>query len=223
VNWASARIAGPTRRPKWRSSILGGPTRSNSFDRVPNHAILPARVRDGHGSCGKRSADSAFPTSSHSRCCGIHINEPARRGTSERSGRVVKSSVHETMGSLTRMSVGSGDFKFYNKGRRINVYLIRRPFPFPRSTRSALRSEEYGHPGGHLSRRARPELRLESTDSFSDTLVLDGTYRSAENDPHLWFRPAPPPESGELERVLQRVVRGIVRVIEGVARPEWVG
>ncbi len=55
------------------------------------------------------------------------------------------------------------------------------------------------------------------------TLVLDGTYRSAENDPHLWFRPAPPPESEELERVLQRVVRGIVRVIEGVARPEWVG
>jgi hypothetical protein len=98
---AAARIAGPTSRPRWRSSILGSPTRSNSFAGVPNHAISPARVRDGHGSCGKRSADSAFPTSSHSRCYGIHINEPARRGTSERSGRVVKSSVHETTGGLT--------------------------------------------------------------------------------------------------------------------------
>jgi hypothetical protein len=45
------------------------------------------------------------------------------------------------------------DFKTDQKGRRINVYLIRRPVPFPRSTRSALQSEEYGHPGGHLSRR----------------------------------------------------------------------
>jgi hypothetical protein len=46
----------------------------------------------------------------------------------------------------TRMSVGSGDFKPNQKGRRINVYLIRRPFPFTRITRSALQSEEYGHP-----------------------------------------------------------------------------
>ena len=53
------------------------------------------------------------------------------------------------------MSVGSGDFKPEQKGRRINVYLIRRPFPFTRRTRSALQSEEYGHPRGHLSRRAR--------------------------------------------------------------------
>jgi hypothetical protein len=45
-------------------------------------------------------------------------------------------------------------------------------------------------------------------------LVLDGTYRAAENDPTLRFRPAPPPESEDLERVLQRVVRGVVRVIE---------
>ena len=43
-----------------------------------------------------------------------------------------------------------GDFKPNQKGRRINVYLIRRPFPFPRSPRSALQSEDYGHPGGHL-------------------------------------------------------------------------
>ena len=28
-----------------------------------------------------------------------------------------------------------GDFKYEPKGRRINVYLIRRPFPFPRITR----------------------------------------------------------------------------------------
>ena len=46
------------------------------------------------------------------------------------------------------------------------------------------------------------------------TLVLDGTYRSEENDPTLRFNPAPPPESEELERVLKRVVRGIFRVIE---------
>ena len=96
----AARIAGPTSRPRWRSSILGGPTRSNSFDGVPNHAISPARARNGHGSCGKRSADSAFPTSSHSRCYDTHIDEPATRGTPEGSGRVVKSSVHETTGAL---------------------------------------------------------------------------------------------------------------------------
>ena len=96
----AARTTGPLGRPRWRSSILGGPTRSNSLDGMPNHAISPARARNGHGSCGKRSADSAFPTSSHSRCYGTHINESARRGTSERSGQVVKSSVHETMGSL---------------------------------------------------------------------------------------------------------------------------
>jgi hypothetical protein len=53
------------------------------------------------------------------------------------------------------MSVGSGDFKFFNKGRRINVNLIRRPFPFTRVTRSALQSEEYGHPRGHLNYLAR--------------------------------------------------------------------
>ena len=46
------------------------------------------------------------------------------------------------------------------------------------------------------------------------TLVLDGTYRPSEDDRSLRFHPAPPPESGELDRVLQRVVRGIVRVIE---------
>ncbi len=50
------------------------------------------------------------------------------------------------------MSVGSGDFKPNQKGRRINVYLIRRPVPFTRITRSALQSEEYGHPRGHLFR-----------------------------------------------------------------------
>jgi hypothetical protein len=60
------------------------------------------------------------------------------------------------------------DFKPKRKGRRINVYLIRRPFPFTRSTRSALQSEDYGHPGGHLGRRARPELRRHSTNELSD-------------------------------------------------------
>ena len=46
------------------------------------------------------------------------------------------------------------------------------------------------------------------------TLVLDGAYRPSEDDRTLQFHPAPPPETEELERVLQRVVRGIVRVIE---------
>ena len=98
----SARITGPTGRPKCRSSILGGSTSSNFLDGVPNHAVSPARARNGHGSCGKRSADSAFPTSSHSRCYGTPIDKPARRGTPEGSGRVVKSSVHETTGGLNR-------------------------------------------------------------------------------------------------------------------------
>ena len=102
----AARIAGPTSRPRWRSSILGGPARSNFLDGVPDHAISPARARNGHGSCGKRSADSAFPTSSHSRCYSTHINKPARRGTPERVGRVVKSSVHETMGGLKEIRDG---------------------------------------------------------------------------------------------------------------------
>ena len=54
-----------------------------------------------------------------------------------------------------------GDFKYSREGRRSNVYLIRRPVPFSRSTRSALQSEEYvgvgmplaEHPL-HRSRRA---------------------------------------------------------------------
>jgi hypothetical protein len=46
------------------------------------------------------------------------------------------------------------------------------------------------------------------------TLVLDGTYRLAEGDATLRFHPAPPPESEELERVLQRAVRAIACVIE---------
>ena len=53
-------------------------------------------------------------------------------------------------GNRTRMSVGSGDFKYSQKGRRIKLYLIRCPFPFTRVTRSALQSEGYGHPDGHL-------------------------------------------------------------------------
>jgi hypothetical protein len=97
---SSARITGPTDRPSWRLSIRGGPTRSNFFDRVPNHVGSSARARNGHGSCGKRSADSAFPTSSHSRYYGTHIDKPARRGTPQGNGRIVKSSVHETTGGL---------------------------------------------------------------------------------------------------------------------------
>jgi len=75
---------------------------------------------------------------------------------------------HVGMVSLPRLKIGAGaetrtrtgfpleDFKTKRKGRRINVLLIRCPFPFPRSTRSALQSEGYGHPRGHLGRRARP-------------------------------------------------------------------
>jgi hypothetical protein len=47
-------------------------------------------------------------------------------------------------------SLAEGDFKYSREGRRINLYLIRCPFPFTRVTRSALQSEEYGHPDGHL-------------------------------------------------------------------------
>jgi hypothetical protein len=45
-------------------------------------------------------------------------------------------------------------------------------------------------------------------------LVLDGTYRPSPADRTFRFHAAPPPESEELERVLQRVVGGIVRLIE---------
>ena len=51
----------------------------------------------------------------------------------------------------TRTRLPSGDFKYSREGRRINLYLIRCRFPFTRVTRSALPSERYGHPGGHLS------------------------------------------------------------------------
>ena len=39
-------------------------------------------------------------------------------------------------------------------------------------------------------------------------------YRSSEDERTLRFHPAPPPDPEELERVLQRLVRRIVRVIE---------
>lgn len=45
------------------------------------------------------------------------------------------------------------------------------------------------------------------------TLVLDGAYRPAEDAGTLRFRAAPPPTDEE-QRVLDRVVRGIARVIE---------
>ena len=41
-------------------------------------------------------------------------------------------------------------------GNEISKLPIRCPFPFTRVTRSALQSEGYGHPGGHLSWQARP-------------------------------------------------------------------
>ena len=58
------------------------------------------------------------------------------------------------------MSFGSRDFKTNQKGRRINVYLIRRPFFFPSSTSRALQSEDYGHPRGHLTEEVREIARL---------------------------------------------------------------
>jgi len=48
-----------------------------------------------------------------------------------------------------------GDFKAERKGRRIKLFLIRRPFPFTRITRSALPSEGYGDPDGHVDSDAR--------------------------------------------------------------------
>ena len=47
-----------------------------------------------------------------------------------------------------------GDFKTERKGRRTEVFSIRRPFPCPRVTRSALQSEGYGDTGGDLIREA---------------------------------------------------------------------
>jgi hypothetical protein len=49
--------------------------------------------------------------------------------------------------------------------QRINLYLIRCPFPFTRSTRSALQSEGYGHPDGHLSSQVRLMLGRHPTDA----------------------------------------------------------
>jgi hypothetical protein len=42
------------------------------------------------------------------------------------------------------------------RGDESTYILIRRPVPFTRITRSALQSEGYGHPGGHLSWKAVP-------------------------------------------------------------------
>lgn len=46
------------------------------------------------------------------------------------------------------------------------------------------------------------------------TLALDGVYRPLGNDRGLRFDPAPPPTAEELERLLNRAVRGIARLVE---------
>jgi len=78
---------------------------------------------------------------------GSPIEEVLSPSTGEWNGRWCR--------SRTRTKFPSGDFRTERKGRRINLYLIRRPFPFPRSTRSALQSEGYGHPRGQLFDPAR--------------------------------------------------------------------
>src|SRR6185369_15850782 len=61
-------------------------------------------------------------------------------------------------GARTRTwtSLRREDFKAARKGRRIAVFPIRRPFPFPRSTRRVVESEGYRHPDGHLGSRLQP-------------------------------------------------------------------
>jgi len=76
--------------------------------------------------------------------------------------RLVQELGHETITANPRyvrlIYSSRKDFRYSRERRRINVYLIRRPVPFTRSTRSALQSEEYGHPGGHLfSNRRRTQ------------------------------------------------------------------
>ncbi len=61
-------------------------------------------------------------------------------------------------GIRTHMPSKAGDFKKGGKGRRINVLLIRCPFPFTRITRSGLQSERYGDPDGHLKQRSPPTV-----------------------------------------------------------------
>jgi hypothetical protein len=90
------------------------------------------------------------------------------RRVGDDAGAETPSSAKAAEGRRTRMSVGSGDFKPNRKGRRINVYLIRRPFPFTRVARSALQSEGYGHPDGHLSWRARSS---DNPGGFDDRLT----------------------------------------------------
>jgi len=46
------------------------------------------------------------------------------------------------------------------------------------------------------------------------TLVLDGAYKSSEADGALRFHATPPPTGEELERILNRVIRVIARLIE---------
>ena len=51
----------------------------------------------------------------------------------------------------TSTPLREGDFKAERKGRRIEDFSIRRPFPFTRVTRSALQSEGYGDTDGHTA------------------------------------------------------------------------
>jgi len=118
----------------------------------------------------------------------------------------------------TRTRLRGEDFKYESKGRRINVYLIRRPFPFTRSTRSALQSEEYGHPGGHLERVMQPV----------DLLTLDqqvgGSIPSDEKGPVATGSSSPtdPPTRSTvpgLPRGLSCLSGGRVEVRAGLPRP----
>ena len=91
----TSRITGRTGRPGWRSSILNDSARS-SFAALSGITNFPQRaVRRELWSCGKRSADSTFPTSVHSRCY-TPSTEPTRaelrreesEGRSRRAERV---------------------------------------------------------------------------------------------------------------------------------------
>lgn len=82
--------------------------------------------------------------------------DPREKVACHEQARLARASNGAGAGNRTRMEQAPGDFKYFQKGRRINVYLIRRPVPFTRVPRSALQSEGYGHPGGHLSSRLEP-------------------------------------------------------------------
>jgi len=118
----------------------------------------------------------------------------------------------------TRTRLPSRDFKTKRKVRRINVYLIRRPAPFTRVTRSALQSEGYGHSRGHLSRHAHPERRrfqlISAVARVKQVQRLFGRRTESTGRPVCGNRPADRDTSGAA--ALAACVRRFVALISAV-------